>query len=357
MKFKIGDRVNFLNEKGGGKVVAIIDSKLVKIETDDGFELPVMVTDLIRDFRADPTAATVAANSIDAPAVQHPPAGEQEGEHQISLINPWGTVKEESGIYIAFVPHEQQWLLTGDLDVYVINHTRYDILFSLFFRQPEALTGVDFGSIPAESKWLVETISREEIESWCEGVVQVMFHQDEPQFIYLPVHSNINLRPSRFYKEGSFQANSLLQDKALVLSLAPESTFEKASGSEQEQKFGVSLQAKKAEEQKKKPLIDKHKTALFEAVVDLHIGELVDNIAGLSNHDMFQLQIAYFRKTLESAIKNDYQKVTFIHGVGNGVLKNAVIKELEDYEDIENKKASISKFGVGAVDVLIKTKV
>jgi hypothetical protein len=93
-----------------------------------------------------------------------------------------------------------------------------------------------------------------------------------------------------------------------------------------------------------------------EALVDLHIGEVVDNIAGLSSHDMFNLQMNYFRKTLESAIKNDYRKVTYIHGVGNGVLKNAIIKEIDEYEVLENRMASISKFGVGAVDVLIKSQ-
>ena len=107
---------------------------------------------------------------------------------------------------------------------------------------------------------------------------------------------------------------------------------------------------------KEKPLIDKHKTNLNEAVVDLHIGEIVENIAGLTSHDMLNLQLAYFKKALQSAISNDYTKVTFIHGVGNGVLKSAIIKELEDYEGIENRMASISKFGVGAIDILIKDK-
>ena len=64
--------------------------------------------------------------------------------------------------------------------------------------------------------------------------------------------------------------------------------------------------------------------------------------------------LEYFKKAFHSAITNDYTKVTFIHGVGNGVLKSAIIKELEDYEGIENRMASISKFGVGAIDILIK---
>ena len=354
MKFKVGDKVKFLNESGGGKVVSIVDSRLVKVETDDGFEMPVLTTELIKDFRAEQTIEPVTS-----PVFNHQPekgqVAEQE-EDRISLINPWGNIKEEKGIYLAFIPHEQQWVLTGDLDVVLINHTDFDILFNLYFKQADSLQGIDYGSVPAKSKCLIETISRDDIEDWCDGVVQVMFHQEQPAFVYLPVHSIISLKPGRFFKEGSYRPNTLLQDKALFLTVAPENTFEKASGSEQEQKFGISTQTKLAEQPKKKPLIEKHKVALFEAVVDLHIGELVENIAGLSNHDMYNIQIEYFRKTLESAISNDYRKVTFIHGVGNGILKNAIVKELEDYEGLENKMAAISKFGVGAIDVLIKSK-
>ena len=102
--------------------------------------------------------------------------------------------------------------------------------------------------------------------------------------------------------------------------------------------------------------IDKHRTAAGEAVVDLHIGELVDNILGMSSHDMFTLQMDYFKKMLDSAIAADYSKVTFIHGVGNGVLKNAIVAELKNYQNTQNRMASIAKFGVGAIDVLITEK-
>ena len=57
---------------------------------------------------------------------------------------------------------------------------------------------------------------------------------------------------------------------------------------------------------------------------------------------------------LDSAIAAEYTKVTFIHGVGNGVLKNAIIEELKKkYKNTENRMASIAKFGVGAIEVKI----
>ncbi len=107
---------------------------------------------------------------------------------------------------------------------------------------------------------------------------------------------------------------------------------------------------------KPRPLISKHRTGKGEAVVDLHIGELVDNISGLSSKDMLELQVNYFEKCLNSAIENRYSKVTFIHGVGNGTLKYAISEKVKEYSGLENYDASLAKFGVGAIDIIIRYK-
>lgn len=352
MRLKVGDRVNFLNEKGGGIVKAIIDSKMVKLETDDGFEMPVLAADLIKDYRAEGQETNVTSKPVTVTAVQTV----EDEEQRISGINPWGTVKEEKGIYLAFEPHERQWVLTGKLDVVLINNTNYDILYNLFLEQDGELRGVDFSSVPFESKIVIETIERDELENWVKGYLQVMFHKDQALKVFFPVHSVIDIKPSRFFKEGSYQSSTLIQGRSVLVSIAPETTFEVASFSESERKSGKQGEAKLASPLREKQLIDKHRKASGEAIVDLHIGEIIDNIAGLSNQDMFAMQMDYLRRTLENALKNDYQKVTFIHGVGNGVLKNAIIEELKKYEHLEGKMASISKFGVGAIDVLIKNK-
>lgn len=358
MKFKVGEKVKFLNEEGGGTVSAIIDSRMVKIETDDGFEMPVLTSELIKDFRAEQHIEPVAMPSSHSPPhhITDDTDQEEAEEERITPINLWGNIKEENGIYLAFVPHEQQWVLTGDLDLFLINHTRFEVLYNLFFEQSGGMSGIDFGSVPAGSKCLIETIRRDDIENRSKGFLQLMFHDDEGPKVIIPVHSVINVKPGRFFTEGSFRNNSLLQDKALIISIAPQTTFSLATGDEQEQKSGETVQLNRTVQKKEKSLIDKHKVALFEATVDLHIAELVDNIAGLSDHDMFNIQLDYFKKTLESAIRNEYRKVTYIHGVGNGVLKNAIVAELEEYEGLENKMASVSKFGVGAIDVLIKNR-
>lgn len=355
MKFKVGDKVNFLNESGGGTIVKIIDSKIVHVETIDGFELPVLSSELIIDQRSVESEATDNLFSFKTPIKQEVAKNEiEEEESNISEINPWGNVREEKGIYLAFEPHEQQWLLTGDLDVYLINNTSNDILYSLFFEIDDTLEGIDFSSVPPDSKILLDTISRDELENWSRGYIQVLFHNDLPNKIYYPLHSSIDLKVNRFFKEGSYRSNSLLQNKALIINIINESLLETVSGSDSEKKFGSKAKASVAEAVKEKPLIEKHRTGMGVAIVDLHIAELVDNISGMSSSDMLLYQKDYFKKTLDSAIAAEYTKVTYIHGVGNGVLKNEIMKELENYDNTKNQMASISKFGVGALDIKIE---
>jgi hypothetical protein len=44
---KIGDRVKFLNDVGGGIVTGFLGKNMVKVENEDGFEVPYPVAKLI----------------------------------------------------------------------------------------------------------------------------------------------------------------------------------------------------------------------------------------------------------------------------------------------------------------------
>jgi len=47
MQFSVGDKVSFLNEKGGGIVSKINNKKMVTITTTDGFDMPYLVNELV----------------------------------------------------------------------------------------------------------------------------------------------------------------------------------------------------------------------------------------------------------------------------------------------------------------------
>lgn len=48
MKFQPGDKVRFLNTNGGGVVTKIISPSLVSVAIEDGFEIPTLISELIR---------------------------------------------------------------------------------------------------------------------------------------------------------------------------------------------------------------------------------------------------------------------------------------------------------------------
>lgn len=87
--------------------------------------------------------------------------------------------------------------------------------------------------------------------------------------------------------------------------------------------------------------------------VDLHIDKLVRSVKGLSNHEMLNLQLDTARRQLEFAIRKRIQKVVFIHGVGEGVLKAELDYLFGRYENVKFYDADYQKYGLGATEVYI----
>lgn len=87
--------------------------------------------------------------------------------------------------------------------------------------------------------------------------------------------------------------------------------------------------------------------------VDLHINKLVNKSRGMSNHDMLNLQMDTARRQLEFAFKKRIQRIVFIHGVGEGVLKAELDFLLGRYNNLKYYDADYQKYGLGATEVYI----
>ena len=87
--------------------------------------------------------------------------------------------------------------------------------------------------------------------------------------------------------------------------------------------------------------------------IDLHIEQLVDNPRGMQNYEILTKQLNVARYQLELAIENRFQKVIFIHGVGEGVLKLELEYLLGRYNNISYYDADYAKYGQGATEVYI----
>jgi hypothetical protein len=349
-KFKPGDRVIFLNEKGGGIVTSIIDEQIVHVAIEDGFEIPYSVSDLLKESADEEDHSLVGRL-----------AGKSDTPGQESLFSiPNKTDQRPEGVYLALVPSDQSKLLESRLEFFLLNHSSYRISFGVFLNQSGKYSGLASGKLEADSSLLLRRVDRQQIEDWANGLVQVLFYQDGKTEPLNPASATIAFKPVKIYKEDSFPFEGLIRKKAFIIELATVAAQAQNLQKDENMEAGLSLMKGKHSEGTRKTsgkesaegFLDKHKVDDQIAEVDLHIGELVDNLSGLSNVDMLRIQMEYFRRCMEQALAERLKKIIFIHGIGNGTLKTELMRSLRQTEGIEFYDAPYARYGMGATEVV-----
>ena len=87
--------------------------------------------------------------------------------------------------------------------------------------------------------------------------------------------------------------------------------------------------------------------------VDLHIHHLTKSSRGMSNYDMLNLQLDTARGQLEFAIRKRIPKIVFIHGVGEGVLRQELETLFGRYNNVKFYDADYKIYGLGATEVRV----
>ena len=82
----------------------------------------------------------------------------------------------------------------------------------------------------------------------------------------------------------------------------------------------------------------------------------METTAGMSAGDILEYQMGIFHATLEQYKNKNQQKIVFIHGKGEGVLRRAILRELNyRYKKYQFQDASFREYGYGATQVTIIT--
>ncbi|MBW1296792.1 DNA mismatch repair protein MutS [Aquimarina litoralis] len=114
------------------------------------------------------------------------------------------------------------------------------------------------------------------------------------------------------------------------------------------------LQHKEIYKKKPKRPVAKPKERNIPAMeVDLHIHKLVKSTKGMSNHDMVTLQLDTAKRQLDFAISKRIPNIIFIHGVGQGVLKEELRYLFGRYDNVRISDADYKKYGLGAMEIYI----
>ena len=94
---------------------------------------------------------------------------------------------------------------------------------------------------------------------------------------------------------------------------------------EQDRKLRSSIQPRRTKDAEE-PLASED--PLADLTVDLHI-ERIPGSDGVPEWAALEYQMNYFRQVLRKNLKHRGKRITFIHGVGDGVLASAIRKELD----------------------------
>lgn len=349
---KIGDKVRFLNAVGGGIVKGFQGKDVVLVEEEDGFETPVLMRECIIVESNDMQVRASSKAAAQKVEPQPEPPKPVEVEYKAVEI-PGG---DRLNVYIAYLPVDIKSIGKGNYETFLINDSNYYLFFNYMSRQNNSWISRYSEIIEPNTRLFIEEFSKEQINDLERVCVQfIAFKKDKPYSLKNAYSVELRIDGVKFYKLHSFRENEFFEDDALIYPVVMNDTAERemlVSASDLQeamtQKAKVDFPHRNpapAKKPKSNPIIE----------VDLHINQLLDTTAGMSNADMLEIQLDKFHKVLEENKNKKGQKIVFIHGKGEGVLRNAVLNELKTkYKQYPVQDASFKEYGFGATMVTIK---
>lgn len=358
---KPGDVVRYLNDVGGGTVLRIEGN--MAIVDDEGFETPVLVRECVVVGQAAPpkpasrSSVTAVAPSPKAKAPEVAPPQPELTSSDIEET-PEG---DSINLVVAFEPADIKHLSMTTYDAYLVNDSNYFLYFTLLHRasDQEQWATLYAGIVEPNIQLLLAEIAPDDLPAMDHVAVQyIAFKRDRDFKLKAPGAVEYKLDTTKFFKLHCFKESIYFDLPVIALDIVKDDVPVKphaVDGRELER----GLRAKKAIDRRKpvrRPVVkrsDRRDGDII--VVDLHITELLDSIRGLSAADMLNLQVDEFRRVMDANLRHPGQKIVFIHGKGEGVLRAALMKELNHrYKGHEVQDASFKEYGFGATQVTIK---
>jgi hypothetical protein len=329
MKLRIGDKVTFLNEKGGGIVVRLKDKGTAIVESTDGFEIPYLIKFLVPVHNE--LVINSAAENLD--------------------IEPEKSVEER--VYFIVEPDHELPALMNELNLYIFNSSSYNMHFSYSIKDGNLFQTLKHGEIGQFQKLAIKKINKRNLKEYAFHKIDMLFYKNTHYPAQLPVAEIIHITDQLFSKANLIKHHEF---KYPVLAFPIKENFMRANQIKYhltEYDMERLSRIKEFSSQKKVSKPHSEYLATLEKEVDLHIENLLDSHKGMTNAQIIQHQLRYFQKELENAINGNFYKIVFIHGLGNGRLRQEILAILRNYPELIVQDGSFKKYGFGATEVII----
>ncbi len=394
---KIGDKVRFLSETGGGVIAGFKGNKIVLVEDADGFQIPTAINEVVVVDSDDYSIAKVAdaamksrqtttdgrsirqmmKDGMDEP-VDATPDDYDPSEREITFEKQPEERKggNQLSAYLAFVPMDAKSLTSTRFETYFVNDSNYTLFFTYLKAEGASWTLAASAEVEPNTKQFVEEFGHEDLPSFDRVALQIVAYKKQKPFaIKPPVDVQFRIDTVKFYKLHAFQENDFFEQPALLYTLVEKDKPARPLVIDARQlkeelygRTGYTASDKKGDEEassyvrryenghhKGNPFIIKHRGDEDVVVVDLHADALLDNTDGMGPADILNYQLKKFHEALDQYAGKKGQRIVFIHGKGAGVLRRALINELTyRYKKYTYQDASFQEYGYGATQVTIK---
>ncbi len=325
----IGDRVRLMRGREEGIVTKILANGLIEIEIEDGFSIPVKHSDVVVIHEMEQKVFNPTPTSRIEPQVT-------------DRRSPTNEILANRGIYMAFVPNNDR-----ELSQYLINNTDWEMPFMLSVGSDPHHKGLAAGTLKAKTTLKIQNILVKDFEEWGTFTFQGFLFRLAFMKLPEPIIKKLKFRVNTFFKNKS-KAPLLNQDAHLFQLDAEDSVTP----------VNLTIDPAKIIEQmfeKQAPIPVMTLPTKPSLSVDLHIETLTPDAWAMTNSEIMNLQMSTFERQFEAAIANGMDEIIFIHGVGNGILRDSIHKRLSGNKNVQYfEDAQKEKFGYGATKVKIK---
>ena len=192
---KIGDKVKFLNDVGGGIVKGFINQKVVSVENEDGFEIPYPISQLINTAAPELNKGGVS--------VSNQPA-ETEPKVEPIIEKPLGEIingKNLPDFYFCFVPKNEANPLEGDIDLFLVNNSNFTLLFHCSLVQNGAFTSLKNGVVAPNTNSLLTNITQSDLSDLPDYAFQLLYFKSTDGVLHDSIKKVFKITPVKFLKK------------------------------------------------------------------------------------------------------------------------------------------------------------
>ena len=222
---KIGDQVRFLSEVGGGKVAGFQGKNIVLVEDEDGFQVPMRVTEVVVVGDEDYDTKHVVEMKSEKRKVSNESEEEPETEPADRPVTFRARPEERQGgdklsAFLAFVPMDVKELSQTRFESYLVNDSNYYLRYVYMTAEGTAWTVRAEGEIEPNTKDVIEEFGREDLNSLEHGCIQMVAYKRDRHFLLKPVvNAQIRIDTVKFYKLHAFRENDFFEQPALIYTI------------------------------------------------------------------------------------------------------------------------------------------